>query len=470
VSPTTVDGATPAIVGAAQQIQRPDPSIDNTDLRGPIELMADAARAAAEDAGAPGLLNKVDWIAVVGGFWSYANPAEVIGAKIGSPDAGTCLTFLSGSSPQDLVSLAAQRIAGGELEVALLLGGEARASRERLQRAGEEPQWCRETGTKEPERVGAFPDEVVVETLEFGGPVTFYALFDDSMRRASGAGVDEHRDLIADLWSRFNAVAADNPYAWDQRTYGAAAIREPSPDNRMVAFPYTKSMVAHNIVDMSSALLMCSVDAARAAGVAADRMVFPQIGTTSHETWQVAERRVLHGVPALATAGQAALSGAGLTIEEIEHIDLYACFPSIVQMSASALGIDLNRQLTVTGGLGFAGAPIANSSGHAIAAMVPLIREGGRGLVHANGGCATKHAFGIYADHPPERFRYLDCNDQVDHDARPVGPAESGTSGSEEASTVLYDRDGPTETVTSMVAASGNRTFVKAPVESSGSN
>lgn len=466
MSRTTVDGATPAIVGAAQQIQRPDPSIDDNDLRGPIELMVAAAREAAEDAGAPGLLSKVDWIGVVGGFWSYANPAEVIGAQIGAPDAGTCLTFLSGSSPQDLVSLAAQRIASGELEVALLLGGEARASRERLQKAGAEPQWCRDMGTREPERVGAFPDEVVVETLEFGGPVTFYALFDDSMRRAAGASVEQHRDLIAGLWSRFNQVAVDNPFAWDRRAYDVAAIREPSPDNRMIAYPYTKSMVAHNIVDMSSALLMCSVDAARAAGVATDRMVFPQIGTTSHETWQVAERRVLHGVPALEAAGRTALAGAGLSIDQIAHIDLYACFPSIVRMSAAALGIDLERKLTVTGGLGFAGAPIANSSGHAIAAMVPLVREGGNGLIHANGGCATKHAFGIYADHPPtDGFHYLDCNDQVDHAARPVGTSEDAASGTEEASTVLYDRNGPTETVTSIVSADGRRSFLKRPVD-----
>jgi acetyl-CoA C-acetyltransferase len=224
-------------------------------------------------------------------------------------------------------------------------------------------------------------------------------------------------------------------------------------------------MVANNIVDMASAVLLCSVSAARAAGVAADRMVFPRVCTTSHETWQVAERRVLHGVPALAAAGQTALQTAGLEIGEISHFDLYACFPSIVQMSADVLGIDLERQLTVTGGLGFAGAAIANSSGHALAAMVPLVREGGHGLIHANGGCATKHAFGIYSTQPPATYRSIDCNDQVDHDARPLGSPDDSTAGVEEASTVAYDRNGPTHTVTSVITGDGRRVFVKTPVD-----
>ncbi len=466
MSAASADRATPAIAGAAQVIQRPDPSIDYAALRGPYELMLDAARAAADDAGAPRLLEKLDWIGVVGGFWSFTNPAQVLAEQLGSPDAGTCLTMLSGSAPQELVSLAAQRIANGELDVALVVGGEARATTERLKKAGEEPPWLRDPGVGTPERVADFPDQMIVETLELGGPAVFYALFEDSLRRSLGRTVDEHRDEIARLWERFNAVAVANPYAWDRTPMDAATIREPTPRNRMVAFPYTKSMVAFNVVDMASAVLLCSVEAARSAGVALDRMVFPRACTTSHETWSVTERRRLHEAPALVAAGRTALAAAGYEIGEIEHVDLYACFPSIVQMSAAALGLDLERPLTVTGGLGFAAAPIANSSGHAIAAMVQLVREGGPGLVHANGGCATKHAFGIYSTQPPEEFRYIDCNDDVDHDARPSGPSQAGgdsEDGAEEASTVSYDRSGPTFTATAVLLPDERRKFVKTP-------
>lgn len=463
----SVDGGLPAIVGAAQTIQRPDPSIDLADLRGPYELMVDAARAAADDAGAPQLLNKLDWIAVIGGFWSFVNPAEVIGGQLGSPDAGTCLTALSGTSPQEAVALAASRIAAGEINVALILGGEARAAAVRVQKAGEEPQWCRDPGTTLPERIADFPQEVLQEAADVGGlsgPPILYALFEDSLRRSRGEAPDEHLDRIAQLWSRFSEVAAANPYAWDRTVHDAASIRTPSPRNRMVATPYTKAMVANNGVDMASAVLLCSVDAATSDGVARDRMVFPRVATASHETWRVTERRDLHRTPALETAGRVALETAGLTIDDIEHVDLYACFPSIVQMSVDALGLDLDRQLTVTGGLGFAGSPIANSSGHAIATMVPLLREGGHGLIHANGGMATKHAFGIYSAEPPTAFVSLDCNDQVDHRPRPAASSGEPADGIEEATTTVYDREGPTHSITTMIGPDESRRFVRRDV------
>src|SRR5262249_46328175 len=156
--------------------------------------------------------------------------------------------------------------------------------------------------------------------------------------------------------------------------------------------------------DMGSALLMASTDAARGAGVASDRLVFPLVLTTAHDTWRVGYRDVLERAPAMELAGKRALELAGLQPGQLDHVDLYSCFPAIVEMSTAALDVDPNRPLSVIGGLGFAGSPVANSAGQSIAAMVPLLREGGYGLVHANGGHATKHAFGVYGSRPPDRF------------------------------------------------------------------
>jgi len=139
----------------------------------------------------------------------------------------------------------------------------------------------------------------------------------------------------------------------------------------------------------------------------------------------------------------------------VEHVELYACFPAIVQMSARALGFDLERELTITGGLGFAGAPIGNSAGQGIAAMVARVRSGGYGLVHANGGTATKHAVGIYANAPSEGFRRIDCQDTVD--LKPRAAAGSAAAGVVEASTVLFDRDGPTHVLATFQAPDGTR-------------
>jgi acetyl-CoA C-acetyltransferase len=462
VSGATQSGSMPAIAGAAQVVQRPGDWRDPSEARGPIELMVDAARAAADDAGALGLLARVGWVGVAGGWWRFRNPGQLVAERIGAPDAHTALSSISGTAPQDLVAIAAERIARGNLDVALVVGGEARWTHQRLKRAGQEPPWPTAGGDHDPEQLPGFPDDLLEEARVLGAAATAYALFDDSLRAARGESIDDHRDRIAQLWASFSTVAVANPYAWDRSPKSAAEIREPSPDNRMISFPYTKAMVANNTVDMGSAVLLCSVGAARSAGLPADRLVFPQVITSSHETWKVAHRHELHGCPALTTAGKAAFEHAGLGPDEVEHIDLYACFPSIVQMSAGALGLDEGRPLTVTGGLGFAGGPVGNATGQSIAAMVERVRGGGIGLVHGNGGNATKHSFAIYSTDPPAQFARIDCNDLVDHRATVELPDGWTGKGTVEAATVVYDREGPSHVLAALRAEPGQRVWATA--------
>ena len=227
----------------------------------------------------------------------------------------------------------------------------------------------------------------------------------------------------------------------------------------MISFPYTKAMVANNTVDMATAILLCSADSARRAGVASDRLVFPLAIANSRETWLIAERRELDGSPALAAAARAAFTHAGLGLDDIEHIDLYACFPSMVEMSAAALGIDPGRELTITGGLGFAGAPVGNAVGHSIAAMVERVRSGGEGLVHGNGGSATKQSFGIYSRRPPTAFARIDVQELID--LRPRTPLPHDWSGPVvvEAATVRYDRAGPDLVLATVLDDTGRRAY-----------
>ncbi len=335
-------GQSAAIVGVAQLIQRPN-DVALTEAMGPIELMVAAARAAAADAGGSSLLRRVQFVGVAGGWWRYRNPGQLVAAQLGCDDAATALAAISGTGPQDLVGLAAQRIGRGELDVALIVGGEARWTAQRLKRSGVEPAWITEpsgaTDRREPESVSRFPDEMLTEMAVFGSAAAAYAIFDDRLRSANGRTVAEQRDHISALWSGFNDVAVKNPVAWDRAVHTAPTIRDASANNRMIAFPYTKAMVANNTVDMGSAILLCTVDAALSAGVSREQMVFPQVVTSSHETWTVAARRELHESPALAAAGEAAFNRCGVGPDDFEHVDLYACFPAIVQMSSAALGL-----------------------------------------------------------------------------------------------------------------------------------
>lgn len=443
------------------------------DSLGPIELMVGAARAAAADAGAPNLLGRVGFIGVAGGWWRYRNPGEIVAAQLGCHGAATALAAVSGTGPQDLVGLAAQRISRGELDVALIVGGEARWTAQRLKRSGIEPSWITADAPSgqadlpgvEPERVSGFPDEMLAEMGYFGSAAAAYAIFDDRLRSARGWTVAEQRDHIAALWSGFSDVAARNPYAWDRTRHSVDDIRNASSANRMITFPYTKAMVANNNVDMGSALLLCSADVAVAAGVARDRMVFPQVVTSCHETWTVTARRELNESPALAAAGHTAFDHAGVGPDDFDHIDLYACFPSIVQMSSAALGLGTglsgDRALTVTGGLGFAAAPVGNAVGHSIAAVVERVRAGGLGLVHGNGGSATKHSFAVYGGSPPTEFAFIDVQDQIDLGDRDVLAPDHRGRAVIEAATVVYDRNGPSHVLVAVLDSAGARGWAK---------
>ena len=449
----------PAIVGAAQVIQRPG-ELPLAAARGPIELMVDAARAAAADAGAPGLLARVGWIAVVPGLYRSNDPGAIVAEQLGCTGAASAMSGMSGTSGQDLLGRACARIAAGQLDVGLIVGGEARWTATRLKALGQQPAWRTDDTTSEPERLFAFPDEMLTEMAALGAAAVGYAILEDRLRSAAGETPAAHAARIAALWEGFSAVAANNPYAWDRTAHSAEAIVTPSPSNRMICHPYTKAMVANNQVDMASALLVCSEAVARDAGVSADRFVFPHVVSRSHETWRVAERRELHQSPALAAAGQAAFAHAGVVPSDIDHVDLYACFPSIVQMSSAALGVPHDRPLTLTGGLGFAGAPIANAVGQSLAAMVPLTRAGGWALVHGNGGTATKQSFGIYRNSPPPAgFAEVDAQDRVDLAPRDVLPEDWSGAVTVEAATVVFDRDGPARLVAAVLDHAGARAW-----------
>jgi acetyl-CoA C-acetyltransferase len=399
-------------------------------------------------------------VGVAGGFFRHTNPGQLIAERIGAPNAATMLTAKSGTSGQDLVGLAAERIANGQLDVALVLGGEARWSFKRLKRDGLEPGWITDLGEGTPETMSGFPEDMMMSDFRWlTAAVVGYALFEDSLRASRGTPVAEHRDQISALWAGFSEVASGNPYAWDRTAHSAESIRDASPSNRMISFPCTKAMVANNTVDMASAILLCSEEVARSAGIHADRRVYPHVVTYSHETWRVRERGQLHGCPALTTAGLAAFEHAGIAPDDVDHVDLYACFPSVVQMSSEALGLQPGRPLTVTGGLGFAGAGIANAAGHSIAAMVDRVRGGGIGLVHANGGYATKHAFAVYSAEPPTAFARIDVQAAVEHRARVgmeddwIGPVTI------EAATVVYGREGPDHALAAVLSAEGVRGY-----------
>jgi acetyl-CoA C-acetyltransferase len=250
-------------------------------------------------------------------------------------------------------------------------------------------------------------------------PTEVYPVFENARRFRQGWTLAEHHEHLGRLWSQFATVAASNPYAWITKPLSAEQIATPSTTNRYVGFPYTKFLVANLPVDMGAAIVLMSFEEAERQGVSRDQMVFPQHGAEAYDHWFVSERASLDQSVAMAQIW-GALNQFGETADGFAHLDLYSCFPSVVQMAAEVLGIDAfdpARVPTVTGGLTFGGGPGNNYVTHSIATMVQRLREdpSARGLVTGVGWYATKHAWGTYqATPPPDGFQSVNVQDAVD--------------------------------------------------------
>jgi acetyl-CoA C-acetyltransferase len=402
----------PVVVASGQSIERDE-------LVTPLDLMARAAEAAFAEA--PGLRAAVDRVSVVSPL-GHAGPAPAsqLGERLQLATAVGEVSSVGGNTPQWLVNRAASAIAAGELSCTLVVGAEAlRSSRER--RAAGAPRLPDPELPPDPvvgdDRPGVGPAEGAIGLLL---PVHVYPMLESAIAARAGRHTDDQRRVIGALLSPFSDVAAANPFAWFPERHSPEAIATPSPDNRVVAEPYTKRMAAFLGSDQGAAVLVCSLAAAQRAGVA-DRAVFVWSGAEANDVFQPTARPEPGRSPAIAAAGRALFEAAGraagdgpVGIDDVELLDLYSCFPSAVEAARDALGLAAGeaRPLTVTGGLPYFGGPGNNYTTHAIATLTDRLREGRSGgategsrprlgLTTGLGWFVTKHALGLYGDRPP---------------------------------------------------------------------
>ena len=113
---------TPVLVGVAAVQQK---VADFHQALEPLALMEQALHEAADDAGNVSLLARAGEILVPKGIWGYSDPGRLLASAVGATQAISVLGEI-GVSQQTLISRACQRIANGEIEVALVVGGEAK--------------------------------------------------------------------------------------------------------------------------------------------------------------------------------------------------------------------------------------------------------------------------------------------------------------------------------------------------------
>ena len=456
----------PVLVGVGQVTQR---EADPRAALQPLDLMAAAARQAADDSGVGArLLQALDNVTVIRlfadtsprfacPFGGSSNPPASVAARIGATQARQLVyTHPGGNMPQWCLNRLGEAIARGEIGAALVVGAEVLATQKAAQRAKIALDW-RETpgGSHETWGVDRRGWSDLEDRHGARAAITMYPLFENALRGHRGRSVAGHQQAMGTLLARFAAVAATNPLADRRAGYSAEQICTPGPGNPTIAFPYTRLMSANAYIDQGAAVIVTSLAQARALGVPRDRWVFLHGCADAHDHWHVTERRDFHSSPAMLEVFAQTLAMAGATLADIAVFDLYSCFASAVQVACEALGLaeDDPRGLTITGGLPYFGGPGNNYVTHSIAEMVQRLRAapGQRGLVTANGNYLTKHSAGVYStDLPTQAFSPQDpAVLQARLNSMPQAPLVELADGAAriETYTVVHNATGPTGAV-----------------------
>lgn len=454
------DPNTPVLVGVGAVQQKID---DYECALEPVALMEQALRDAAVDAGSARLLSLADEILVPKSLWSYTDPGRLLAVALGAHSATTLLAEF-GILQQSLLTRACQRIKDGDAEVMLVAGGEARFRALCAGKAGvevfETPQ-----NNAEPDITLRPQDDMwspVESDTGLGMPVGYYAILDSALRYKQGLSVSQHRDQMASMYARLSELAADNPDAWSDQAASASHIREPSAANRMLAFPYTKLHNSQWNVDQAAGLILCSAGVAETLGIERSKWVFPQAFTESNAMSVVASRKDLGASPGFRIAGQAAMELAGVNFSDIRFCELYSCFPYAVRVQLEEFGLDLNCEVSVTGGMTFGGGPLNNFALQATVKMAQLLRENTAetGLVTTVSGLLTKQACALWSANPGVNgWTCADVTDQVNEQSEICElVANYRGTGSVAGYTVLYQGSDPWRAVAVFDLPDGQRT------------
>ena len=460
------DDRIPVIVGVGEIVDRPKEIAAGLE---PLTLLEEALKRAEADSGGQ-LLDEIGSLDIVNFLsWRYRDPAEQLSGRIGIKPAHAYYGPVGGESPIRYLHEAAKRIARGECQVAAVCGAEAQSTATKAERAGIELPWTPFAHDEpEPKRGAAFQKPIAVELGVFR-PVTVYPFYEAATSAYWGQTPREAMAESGRLWSTYSSVAAQNPNAWLKRRFTSEEITTPTPDNRLIAWPYTKLMVANPTVNMGGAILITSLAKARSAGIADDRLIHLWGGASAEEPRDYLIRDQFFESHAQNAVLKSAMELAGGDGTMFDAIELYSCFPCVPKMARRTLGLGADVEPTVAGGLTFFGAPLNTYMTHAACAMVRKLRNGARlGLLYGQGGFVTKHHALVLSPQAPREVLAQDTSVQAEADrhrgAAPDFVTEASGKGSVESFTVIYGRNGRVEHGVVMLRTAANtRALARVP-------
>ena len=447
----------PVIVGVGRITQFPSTK-PVEECMNPVGMMCESARRAAFDAvsgdsdradallrdlvavATPGLFTESRWRVVFGAkdpmYKNFSSSvATSLNAKV-MPEY-CWRSWPGGNGPQYLMNSFAELISKGEMpQGPILIGGvEENSTFDRAARAGQKEK-LKEAGWGD-RGVGSIPtpanDPITVNRhgivlpelynvqrqLHFHvgkSTVDMYAHFENAYQHKLGRTREEHLDAIAELFSRFSYVAASQPqHSWYPQVRSKNFLKTVTRDNRVLATPYNKWMIARDEIDQSAAFLVMSWAEAERRDIALDRLVFLWGSGDAYDNNTLPCRKQFDESNSMRAAYKEAFRSAGLgppDHKKVACMDIYSCYPIAVELACSAVGlsdpldVDVTK-LTITGGLPYHGGPGNNYASHSIVALTEKLRlphyRDQLGVVGANGGMLTEHGVGIYSTKPPKK-------------------------------------------------------------------
>ncbi|MEN8158945.1 MAG: hypothetical protein ABFS41_02605 [Myxococcota bacterium] len=399
------------IVGVGQLRRRPGLDFPDGDWepQEPVSVVAEALRVAAADAGRPGVIAEADaigWVPAIS--WGYADAPARLAEALGRPAPKTGWSCApGGDGGVQVLNDAANRIAEGEIRIALLGGCEVLYSTRRARKEGIDLDAVWTPGGarlrfSDPDAMRFSND--LERRHHVTAPVSAYPFLENALRAAAGRSVEEHQAFLGRLYARFAAVASARPHSWFPEARTADDIARVTAKNRWVGFPYPKNMNAIMEVDQAAALVVMAASEADRLGIPPERRVTFLGGGRAVDGWSVSERAFLDRSPAYAAAATETMRHAAIAAAHVDFFDLYSCFPAVVEFAMQALGLaeDDPRGFTQTGGLAQHGGPGNAYSLHGLANVTHAMRErrDAVGWVSALGMTATKHAVCALSNDP----------------------------------------------------------------------
>lgn len=386
-------------------------------------LMDQAVKEALSDSGNKSIKDQIDEIRIPKGFWRYRDPGKWIAKNNDFKKIPTTHVAKIGVLQQNLINEACLKIENGEINAAIILGGEARYKQ--LRSIIEKKEYSETKLDENPDfyikaNEDLYGDE---ELKELGAmAVGYYASMETAIRKNDDETIEEHQNNIASMYEEFSKVASNNEDAWLDHPYSREEILVISKKNKMLAYPYNKLHCTSWNVNQSAALIICSEELANKLEIDNNKRVYPISSSENNHMIAIQQRPKLFESLGMIYAAKSINKMMKKLDIRLDAYDLYSCFPAAVKMFSKSLELGSEIPKTITGSMPYAGGPLNSFVIHSTVKMIQKIRalEVRHGLVTGVSGMMTKQSFCVWGKEYQKQFIFDDVTERAKLDENPV--------------------------------------------------